>query len=169
MWSLMDSYELLLAMFADESAAGVALEDLKAREEDGELRIFNAAVIAKDEAGRTILHEDQDVGPGLGTLFGALVGGLIGMLGGPGGAMVGAAAGAATGGLVAGRSDMGFDDKFLKELKMALKPGVSALLLLVEERFAGEVAHALKMKDGRLVRHALRKDLIERLRSNLDE
>lgn len=165
----MDNYELLLATFEDERAAEIALEDLKTREEDGELRIFNAAIIAKDEAGRATVHEDQDVGPGFGSLFGALVGGLIGMLGGPGGAVIGAAAGAATGGLVAGRSDMGFDDKFLKELKTALKPGVSALLLLVEERYSPDVSHALEMLDGRLVRNALREDLINRLRSNSAE
>jgi uncharacterized membrane protein len=126
-------------------------------------------VLAKDESGRTALHEDKDLTSGLGTLFGALVGGLIGLLGGPGGAVVGAAAGAATGGLVAGSTDLGFEDKFLKEVRTALRPNSSVLLLLVERRYADTAAGVLRELSGRVLRHVVKRDVINRLNSPLDE
>lgn len=165
----MEDYELILMIFQDDLSAAKALEDLKAREEDGILRIFNAAVLSKDEDGRTVLHEDQDLSPGMGSVFGALVGGLIGLLAGPGGVIVGAAAGAATGGLVAGGTDLGFEDKFLKDVKTALKPGSSVLLLLIERRFGDVVAGTLLKREGQVLRHVVKQDVINRLNSPLDE
>lgn len=165
----MEDYELILMIFQDDLSAAKALEDLKAREEDGILRIFNAAVLSKDEDGRTVLHEDQDLSPGMGSAFGALVGGLIGLLAGPGGVIVGAAAGAATGGLVAGGTDLGFEDKFLKDVKTALKPGSSVLLLLIERRFGDVVAGTLLKREGQVLRHVVKQDVINRLNSPLDE
>lgn len=165
----MDEIELILAVFAQEDQAAKALDGLKRREEGGTLRLYNAASISKDSNGHTHVREDQDLSAGRGSLFGALVGGLVGLLGGPAGAVVGAAAGAATGGLVAGKTDLGFEDNFLNDLKGALHPGSSALLLLVEPRYSDKAAGALKRSGARLFRHAVRKEVIERLASMQDE
>jgi uncharacterized membrane protein len=159
----MDEIELILAVFSRADRAAQTLDDLKQREEDGELRLYNVASIAKNKDGLTSVKEDQDLGAGRGSLFGALVGGLIGLLAGPGGAIVGAAAGAATGGLVAGKTDLGFEDDFLDDLKRALPPGSSALLLLVEERWGDAVARVLLHQGARLYRHAVRKEILARL------
>lgn len=161
----MESVELILAVFPDESWAAEALDSLKANKEDGALRLVNAAILSKDDEGRTAIKEDQDLSAGRGSVFGALVGGLIGLLGGPVGAVVGAAAGAATGGFLAGKTDLGFDDTFLNELKGALQPGNSALLMLVEESWGDRVAEALQGQDAKVVRHAVRKEIVDRLAS----
>ena len=165
----MDEIELTLAVFSQEDRAAQTLDDLKQQEEDGALRLYNAALIAKNLAGLTSVKEDQDLGAGRGSLFGALVGGLIGLLAGPGGAIVGAAAGAATGGLVAKKTDLGFEDGFLDDLKRALPPGSSALLLLVEERWGEAVARVLLGQGARLYRHAVRTDIIARLADQQDQ
>jgi uncharacterized membrane protein len=159
----MQAIELILAVFPAESLAFEALEVLKLGEEDGALRLFNAAAISKDAQGITRVKEDQDLGAGRGSLFGALVGGLVGLLGGPAGAVIGAAAGAATGGLVASKTDLGFEDAFLDELKDALHRGSSALVLLVEERWSEAAAARLEQSGARLYRNAVRKELVERL------
>lgn len=168
-WANMEAIELILAVFPAEPQAGEALDDLKQREEDGAIRLFNAAAISKDPNSRTSVREDQDLSSGRGSLFGALVGALVGLLGGPAGAVVGAAAGAATGGLVAGKTDLGFEDAFLDELKGALQPGSSALLLLVEERWSDGVAGVLELSGAKLYRHAVRKAVIEQLAGMQDE
>lgn len=165
----MEAIELILAVFPAEPQAGEALDDLKRREKDGAIRLFNVAAISKDLNNRTSVKEDQDLSSGRGSLFGALVGALVGLLGGPAGVVVGAAAGAATGGLVAGKTDLGFEDAFLDELKSALQPGSSALLLLVEERWSDGAAGVLELSGAKLYRHAVRKAVIERLAGMQDE
>lgn len=165
----MESVELILAVFPGESLAIEAFEALKASEEDGALRLINAAVLSKDNEGRTAVREDQDLSAGRGSMFGALVGGLIGLLGGPVGAIVGAAAGAATGGLLAGKTDLGFDDTFLNELKGALQPGSSGLLLLLEESRGDRVADELESHGAKIFRHAVRQEIVDRLASMQDE
>jgi uncharacterized membrane protein len=161
--------ELILAVFPAEPLAAEALDLLKASEEDGAIRLINAAALAKDTEGRTAVREDQDLDAGRGSLFGALVGGLIGLLGGPAGVMVGAAAGAAAGGLVAGKIDLGFEDAFLDELKTALQPGKSALLLLLEEPWGDRVTDALEARSEKIFRHVVRKDVVARLASQQGE
>ena len=160
--------ELILAVFPAEPLAAEALDILKAREEDGAFRLINAAALAKDTEGRTAVKEDQDLDAGRGSLFGALVGGLIGLLGGPGGAVIGAVAGAATGGVLAAKTDLGFEDDFLDELKSALHPGKSALLLLLEERWADRAVSVLEAQSEKIFRQAVRKDVVERLASQQD-
>jgi uncharacterized membrane protein len=164
-----DSVELILAVFPSDSLAAETLDLLKALEEDGALRLINAAAIAKDVNGRTAIKEDQDLDAGRGSLFGALVGGLIGLLGGPGGAVIGAVAGATAGGVLAAKTDLGFEDAFLDELKHALQPGKSALLLLFEERWGDRVVEALESRSEKIFRHVVRKDVVERLASQQEE
>jgi uncharacterized membrane protein len=110
----------------------------------------------------------SDLGAGRNLIVQALVG-LIGLLGGPGGAVIGAVAGAATGGVLAAKTDLGFEDDFLDELKTALHPGKSALLLLLEERWADRAVSALKPRSEKIFRQAVRKDVVERLARQQDE
>jgi len=164
-----DGVELILAVFPADNLAAETLDWLKMSQAYGVGRLMNAAAIAKDFNGRTAVKEDQDVGAGRGSLFGALVGGLIGLLAGPGGAVVGAVAGAATGGVLAAKTDLGFEDAFLDELKSALQPGKSALLLLLEERYGESVAGELEARSEKIFRHVLRKDIVQRLAGQADE
>ncbi|HEX7976004.1 MAG TPA: DUF1269 domain-containing protein [Anaerolineales bacterium] len=157
------TYELVLLLFDDEHRAVEVLHTLKDVERQGRARLFNAAILEKDPAGKTHVHETQDVSAGKGALFGAIVGGLIGLLGGPGGAIVGAAAGAATGGVAADRLDMGFSDDFMHQLEESLKPGSSAFVALLEPEWAERTLAEMQPLGGRMLRHALKSDLAARL------
>lgn len=159
----MNDYELILAVFQGEHRAVQALDALRMREEEGALRLFNAAMLIKHPSGWSAVKEENDLSAGQGSLFGALVGGLLGLLGGPAGAMIGAAAGAAAGGWIAGRTDLGFEDEFLDQIRAAMEPGSSALLLLVESQFADAIVSLSRTHEARIVRHALQQDLLAKL------
>ena len=100
---------------------------------------------------------------GRGALLGAVTGALVGLLGGPAGALVGAAVGAATGGVTAGKVDLGFSNTFLEGLRGSLKPGASALLLLVEETWAEPLLAELQKHGGTIHRDVLKEDVVRLL------
>jgi len=159
----MASLELILAVYPHPDLAPERLKALRRRVNDKSLQVRDAAAICRDEHGRTTVSDPSDVSAGQGSLFGAIVGGVIGLLGGPAGVVVGAMAGAATGGLVAKGADQGFDQHFLAEVKYALQPETSALLLLVEEPWNEILARELSQPEVRILRNVLKADLIKRL------
>ena len=159
-----EQIELLLAVYPDPERAAQALKDLLARRQSKQVQFRDAADFRRDEKGHTTVSEPLDVSAGQGSLFGAVVGGLIGLLGGPAGVIVGAMAGAATGGLAAKATDWGFDEKFLAQVKDALQPGTSALLILADAPWNNTLAGDLHGPDVRLLRNVLRADVIQRLR-----
>jgi uncharacterized membrane protein len=154
--------ELIVMAFEEVDKAYEALEFLKGLEKRVSIgKIRNAAVLVKDEDGEVTLTETQDIDPKHGAIFGAITGGLIGLVGGPVGVVVGSAAGAATGRTAARKIDMGFSDKYLKELKNHLKPGSSALIAIVEHEWRETVASELDRFGGRLFRQGLTDEIID--------
>jgi uncharacterized membrane protein len=142
-----------------------ALRDMARRES---VSLLSAAVIAKDTEGVISLREMGDVDARHGALLGAVTGGLIGLLGGPVGVVVGAAAGAATGRAAAKRIDLDFPDEFLQRAQERLEPDTAAVIVLVEDRAAEEVAQALAAFEGQTLRLALTDDHLVRLASEAE-
>lgn len=157
--------ELIVAVFSKEGQATVALHSLQKLAQEKTLQLFDAATLLKTADGHMHIQETQDVSTGRGALFGAIAGALFGLVGGPGGAIVGAAAGAAAGGAAAKKLDMGFADDFLKGCNNALKPGHSALLALVEQRWAERTAGELSTLGGHVLRNAVQKGLADQIAS----
>jgi uncharacterized membrane protein len=77
--------------------------------------------------------------------------------------VVGALAGAGIGGLGAKLHDGGFSDKFLAELEKHLQPGRSALVILVEERWAHSLSEVLGEEEGVILQQTLTEELVEGL------
>lgn len=159
----MEAVELILALYDDPDHAPELLKTLKERQQAKAFKVYDAAAICRDSGGRTTISDAYDLDAGHGSLFGAIVGGLVGLLGGPGGLVIGAMAGAATGGLVARATDLGFDQHVLDQVKGALKPGTSALLVMAEQPWADPIARVLAHNDARVFRNLLKDDLIRRL------
>jgi uncharacterized membrane protein len=155
--------ELIVMAYPEKGQASQALDDLKALEKGRLVRLVDAAAVEKDQTGKARLIETQDVDAKKGALAGAILGGLLGLLEGPVGVVVGAAAGAATGGMAARKVDMGFSDEFLKQVKGALQPGSSLILALVEETWAERVVEELGKREGKLIRHAVKSEIIIQL------
>lgn len=123
-----------VAAFNDEDAGKQALKAMKQAKKEGQFYYEAAAVVRKESDGDVHYHETGDMSTGRGAGIGALVGGVIGILGGPVGVAAGAGIGAVVGG-VAAHPDKGFNNKNLKQLGAALKPGTSAVLAITSKEF----------------------------------
>jgi uncharacterized membrane protein len=112
----------------------------------------DAVVAVKDPSGKVKLHQAVNLtaaGAVSGSFWGALIGliflnPLLGMA-------VGAGAGAVSGAL----SDVGINDDFMKELAATMKPGSSALFVLVRKATPDKVLEELKGTGGTVLRTSL--------------
>jgi uncharacterized membrane protein len=157
--------ELLARVFDNPDQAGEALEflkDVQRKQGDG-LKIVNAAVLVKDVDGEVSLKETGDLDARQGRLFGAITGGLIGLLAGPAGAVIGALAGAGAGGFAAKRIDMGLSDEFLSSFQEQLQPGGSALVVLVEHKWAQSLSDVLGGLEGVTVQQTLTDEMVQQI------
>jgi len=159
----MSSTELLVFVFQEEASAGVALAELREWAVEGSVEIVEAAILVRDDEGEVNVKETADPEPGKGALAGAAAGALIGLLAGPAGVVVGAAAGAGAGALAAHQIDLGIANEALAEMATELRPGTSAILVLVEHPWTGQVAGRLEQYGARAVRQELKEEIVVQL------
>lgn len=125
----------------------------------------DAVVAVKDEKGKVKLHQAFNLtaaGAATGGFWGALIG-LI-FLNPLLGLAVGAAAGAVSGAL----TDVGIDDKFMKELSETMKPGSSVLFILVRRATPDKVLEEIKGTGGKILKTSLSHDDENRLQEALN-
>ena len=141
-------HEILALVLDKPSRASELLLTLVNLAGEGKLKMHDAVIVSKDDAGKTHIEETVDVTPAKGALSGTWWGMLAGLLiGGPvflGAAIGGAAAGALYGKLV----DKGLQDQWVKDMAAWIDPGTSALLLLVEAGFDPAVVEEMKRFEG---------------------
>jgi uncharacterized membrane protein len=155
--------ELIVGVFEEQEVGSHALKEVQHVARQNSFKLDDAAVVIKDQNGEFKHREIQDVSSGKGAVFGAIVGGVLGMLGGPIGAVLGAAAGAATGGVTAGKMDTGFEDDSFKELQEGMKPGSSAVMVLLRQPWTEEIIPILQSHDGEIFRHMLTAEIARKL------
>jgi uncharacterized membrane protein len=115
----------------------------------------DAVVALKDDKGKVKLHQTVNltaVGAAGGGFWGALIG-LI-FLNPLLGLAVGATAGAVSGAL----TDVGIDDKFMKDLAETMLPGNSVLFILVRRATPDKVLEELKGTGGKVLKTSLSHD-----------
>src|SRR5262249_33550748 len=125
----------------------------------------DAVVAVKDQSGKVKLPQAVNLtaaGAVSGGFWGALIGliflnPLLGMA-------VGATAGAVSGAL----TDLGIDDKFMKELAGTLKPGSSVLFVLVRKSTPDKVLEQLHGTGGKILKTSLSHDDEAKLQGALD-
>src|SRR5499425_3348011 len=112
----------------------------------------DAVVATKDQAGKIKLHQAVNL-TATGAVSGGFWGSLIGLifLNPLLGLAIGAAAGAVSGAL----TDVGINDKFMKDLAGAMKPGSSTLFVLVRKATPDRVLDELKGTGGTVLRTSL--------------
>jgi len=157
--------DLIVVAFPDElQAEEVRLELLKLQR-DHLVDLEDAVVVQREDDGAIKLRQLHNL-----TASGALSGGFWGTLIGAlflsplFGLAVGAAAGAAAGAL----SDVGIDDGFMKSMGESLRPGTSALCVLVRKATPDKVLEELKPFDGRILRTSLSHEDEAKLRAALE-
>jgi uncharacterized membrane protein len=130
------------------------------------IELEDMVVVTRDEKGKVKLQQAASMGAA-GAAGGALWGGLIGLLflAPIFGMAVGAAAGGASGAL----TDIGVDDKFMKELGTHLDEGSAALIVLVRKSTPDKVLPRIKEYGGHVLQTSLNEEGEESLRTALGE
>ncbi|MBL8527353.1 MAG: DUF1269 domain-containing protein [Burkholderiales bacterium] len=114
---------------------------------------FNDVVIAtRDDKGRVKLNQLINTtasGAAGGSFWGLLIG-LIFL-----NPLLGVVAGAAGGAISGALTDVGINDKFMKDLGSSLKPGDAALFVLVQDMTADKVLAEIKQHGGTVLHTSL--------------
>lgn len=121
--------ELIVLAFKTDTGAAEALSELSALQKQELISLSDAATVVRKADGKVKVK--QAVGlVGAGALGGAFWGMLIGLIFWM--PWLGLAIGALSGAIAGKFSDIGIDDKFIKEVGATVEPGHSALFMLVE-------------------------------------
>lgn len=158
--------ELIVIAF-DTEAAGFGLRSqLTEMQKDYLIEMEDVVVVTRHSETDIKLHQAVNL-----TAAGAVGGGFWGTLVGllflnP---LLGAAVGAASGALAGLFSDIGINDKFMKEVSQAVPPGGSAVFILVRKMTADKVMEALSKaaSGGRILQTSLTHEQEEKLRDAL--
>ena len=155
---------LIAVAYDDVGTAKTVLGQLRELSVEHAITLDDAVVAERRPDGKIKLH--QSVKPGAaGAAGGALWGGLIGLLFlAP---FLGMAVGAASGGAVGAMSDMGVDDRFMKDLASELEPGSAAMIVLVRESTPDKVLPRISPYGGRVVHTSLSDEQETQLREAL--
>jgi len=160
--------KLVALVFDDETTAFDVRNALLKMQKQYLIELEDSVVVTRNQNGRVKLDQAMSL-----TAAGAIGGGFWGMLLGliflnP---LMGAAIGA-TAGAVSGRfTDLGVDDKMMKEVADSLKPGSSAVFVLVRRATTDKVLEGLKQfaGKGRVFQTSLNKDDEDTLREAIEK
>ena len=144
--------DLIVVAFPTEAKAEEVRQKLLAMQKEYLIELGDAVIAVKDDKGHIKLNQllnTTAVGAVSGTFWGALVG-LIFLM-----PLVGAAIGAASGALGGALTDVGIDDKWMKETAAAIQPGTAALFVLVRKVTADKVLEGLKGEGGTVLKTSL--------------
>jgi uncharacterized membrane protein len=133
--------DLIVFAFDNEKGALEARDALIRMQKQQLIELEDAAVVVRPLEGKPKVKQVTSL-TGAGALGGAFWGMLIGLLFfAP---WLGLAIGAATGALAGGLTDIGVDDKFIKEVGNTIEPGHSPLFILVRKVTPDKVVEELK-------------------------
>jgi uncharacterized membrane protein len=160
--------DLVAVAFDDETTAFDLRAALAKLQKEYLIQMDDVVVLTRNADGKVQLHQAVNM-----TAAGAAGGGFWGMLIGliflnP---ILGAAVGAGAGALSGYFTDIGIDDKFMKELGENLPKGGSALFVLVRKATGDKVLAALEpfRGKGHVLKTSLTKDSEEALRAALEK
>ena len=146
---------LVVIRYDDEFKAEEVRLMLQKMQKDYLIDLEDAVVVVKDQKGKIKLHQMYSL-TAAGAVGGGFWGALIGLIFlNP---LLGIAAGAAAGAISGALSDVGIDDKFMKDLATALNPGTSALFVLVRKATPDKVLEELKGTGGTILKTSLSHD-----------
>ena len=141
--------DLVVIAFPSEAKAEEVRQKILELQKDYLIELGDAAIAVKQPDGSVRLNQlinTTAAGAASGTLWGTLIG-LIFLM-----PLAGAALGAASGALGGWLTDVGVDDKFMKEVAESLQPGNAALFLLVRKLTTDKVLEYLKGVGGKVLR-----------------
>ena len=157
--------ELIAVVFPSEEKAEEVRQKILAMTKEYLIDIGDAAIATKTDQGKVKLNQLMNTttaGAAGGSFWGLLVGILFLN------PLIGVAAGAASGALAGALTDVGVDDRFMKNLAAEdLKPGEAVLFVLVKKVTGDKVLEQLRGIGGRILHTSLDHTREERLRKAL--
>src|SRR5215510_367184 len=143
---------LVVVGYDDQFKAEEVRLTLMKLQKDYLIDLADAVAAVKDQKGKVRLHQAVNL-TATGAVSGGFWGSLIGLmfLNPLLGLAMGATAGAVSGAL----TDVGIDDKFMKELAGTMKPGSSTLFVLVRKATSDKVLDEIKGTGGKVLRTSL--------------
>jgi uncharacterized membrane protein len=144
--------DLVVIAFPTEAKAEEIRQKLLAMQKEYLIELGDAVVAVKDSDGNIKLNQMINM-TAAGAVTGAFWGSLIGLIFLM--PLAGAALGAASGTLSGYLTDIGIDDKWMKETAAAIQPGTAALFVLVRKVTADKVLDRLKGEGGTVLKTSL--------------
>ncbi|GAA5008346.1 DUF1269 domain-containing protein [Kitasatospora paranensis] len=151
---------LFAIAYPDVATAQQVRDDAIGLQKQKLIDLEDIVVVERRPDGKIKLHQAVNT-TGIGAASGALWGGVIGLLFFM--PFLGAAIGGATGAAVGSATDVGVDDKFMKEVGHKLEPGSAAVFLLVRSATADKVVPALARHGGEILQTSLSAEQEEHL------
>jgi uncharacterized membrane protein len=157
---------LVAIAYPDETTASEVAQTLVELQKEHSIEFDDLVVAIRKDDGKIKLR--QSFSPSAtGAAGGALWGGLIGLIFFM--PLVGAAIGAASGAAAGALTDVGVDDKFMKELGEKLQPGNAAVFVLVRRSTPDKVLPRISQYGGDVIHSSLSQEAEETLQEALRE
>jgi uncharacterized membrane protein len=157
--------DLIAIAYPDKETAETVRARLMQLMTEHAIELADAVVVDRNDDGKVKLHQLRSPAA-TGAAGGALWGGLIGLLFlAP---LLGAAVGAAAGGAAGAVTDVGINDRFMKDLGQKLRRGGAALIVLVRKVTADKVLPQIASYGGEVIQTSLDNESEERLREALE-
>jgi uncharacterized membrane protein len=144
--------DLVVIAFPTEAKAEEVRQKLLGMQKEYLIELGDAVIAVKDAQGHVKLNQllnTTAVGAVGGAFWGTLIG-LIFLM-----PLAGAALGAASGAIGGALTDVGIDNKFMKDTAAAIQPGTAALFVLVRRVTADKVLEGLKGEGGTVLKTSL--------------
>jgi uncharacterized membrane protein len=155
--------QLVVIAFDHFDDARAALRSLRGLEAGGRIRFEDTALIERDPDGTAHVKNEASGTTETAAVVGAVIGGFVGFVFPVVGAAIGAAAGAAVGSALR----TGVEPAFVDEVKETLRPGRSALFLVIKDSDLDASLGALRQFRGDVIQSTLSSEAEEALRSAL--
>jgi uncharacterized membrane protein len=144
--------ELVVIAFPTEAKAEEVRQKLLSMQKEYLIELGDAVIAIKDDQDRIKLNQllnTTTAGAVSGAFWGSLIG-LIFLM-----PLAGAAIGAASGAIGGKLTDIGINDKWMKDVAAAIQPRTAALFLLIRKVTADKVLEGLRGEGGTVLRTSL--------------
>jgi uncharacterized membrane protein len=156
--------DLVVIEFPSEAKAEEVRQKVLDMQKDYLIELGDAVIAVKQPNGRVKLNQlfhPAAAGAAMGTMWGTLIG-LIFLM-----PLLGAAVGAASGAVGGALTDVGIDNRFMKDVAASIQAGNAALFLLIRKVTADKVLADLKGVGGKVLRTSFDHTKEEALRAAL--
>ena len=139
---------LVVGTYADAGAATEDFKALKAGQDAGEYKVVGAVVMGRDASGKVEVKEHGDERTGTRAVLGGTAGLVVGLFAPP--LLAATAIGAGIGAVLGDMSKRHEEKEMGVEVEEYLPPGTSAVVAVVNDKWADKVENALVKSDKRI-------------------